>query len=84
MKHYQLNPNCSPATFISSLPSSDPGTTLESTFFQLDGTVVSATLGFPEGTSNGQDIESFRKQIPQGLILSIEQCLKKCNLPKRK
>jgi len=33
--HYQLNPTCQPAVFISSLPTSDPGTTLESSFFQL-------------------------------------------------
>jgi hypothetical protein len=39
--HYQLNPTCQPAVFISSLSSSDPGTTLESTFFSLSGNVSS-------------------------------------------
>jgi len=39
--HYQLNPTCQPAVFISSLPSSDPGTTLESAFFQLSDNVSS-------------------------------------------
>jgi hypothetical protein len=37
--HYQMNPTCQPAVFISSLSSSDPGTTLESTFFSLSGNV---------------------------------------------
>lgn len=37
--HYQLNPTCKPAVFVSSLASSDPGTTLESTFFSLSGDV---------------------------------------------
>lgn len=37
--HYQLNPTCQPSVFVSSLSSSDPGTTLESTFFSLSGDV---------------------------------------------
>jgi hypothetical protein len=37
--HYQINPTCQPSVFISSLASSDPGTTLESTFFSLSGDV---------------------------------------------
>jgi hypothetical protein len=37
--HYQLNPTCQPSVFIASLASSDPGTTLESTFFSLSGDV---------------------------------------------
>jgi hypothetical protein len=37
--HYQLNPTCQPSIFVSSLASSDPGTTLESTFFSLSGDV---------------------------------------------
>ncbi|PVH79960.1 hypothetical protein DL98DRAFT_515838 [Cadophora sp. DSE1049] len=37
--HYQLNPSCKPSIFVASLSSSDPGTTLESTFFSLNGEV---------------------------------------------
>jgi hypothetical protein len=37
--HYQLNPTCQSSVFVSSLASSDPGTTLESTFFSLSGNV---------------------------------------------
>jgi hypothetical protein len=37
--HYQVNPTCQPAVFVSSLSSSDPGTTLESTFFSLSNEV---------------------------------------------
>jgi hypothetical protein len=37
--HYQLNPTCKPSVFVSSLASSDPGTTLESTFFSLSDDV---------------------------------------------
>ena len=37
--HYQLNPTCQPSVFVASLASSDPGTTLETTFFSLSGDV---------------------------------------------
>jgi hypothetical protein len=37
--HYQINPTCQPSVFVSSLASSDPGTTLETTFFSLSGNV---------------------------------------------
>jgi len=42
--HYQMNPTCNPAVFISSLSSSDPGTTLESTFFALSGNVSTSSV----------------------------------------
>lgn len=42
--HYQLNPTCQSAVFVSSLSSSDPGTTLESTFFSLSGNVCDQIL----------------------------------------
>jgi hypothetical protein len=78
-----MNPQCSPAIFVSSLSSSDPGTTLESTFFQLNGAVVSATLGFPDGAVDGRDIETIRAKIPAGVIISIEKCLAECGMTKR-
>ncbi|KAH6695906.1 RmlC-like cupin domain-containing protein [Leptodontidium sp. MPI-SDFR-AT-0119] len=79
--HYQLNPSCKPSIFVSSLSSSDPGTTLESTFFSLNGEVVAAALGFPDAAINGKDINSIRNKIPQGVIIAVEKCMKKCNLP---
>lgn len=81
--HYQLNPTCKPATFVSSLPSSDPGTTLESTFFSIDGKVVSAALGFPDGAVDGRDIDAWRAQIPASLFVGVETCLKACGISKR-
>jgi hypothetical protein len=39
------------------------------------------TLGFPETTVDGRDINSFRSQIPPGVVIGLEQCLKTCNLP---
>jgi hypothetical protein len=42
--HYQLNPSCQRSVFVSSLASSDPGTTLESTFLSLSGDVSTNPL----------------------------------------
>ncbi|KAH8797361.1 RmlC-like cupin domain-containing protein [Xylogone sp. PMI_703] len=78
--HYQFNPTCQPSVFVSSLSSSDPSTTLESTFSSLSGDVVEATLGFPDSVVDGRDINWFRSQIPLGLIIGVEQCMKMCNI----
>ena len=78
--HYQINEDCVPATFVASLNGEDPGTsTIAPNFFGLNKNVVSATLGFPESL-NGKDIESFRADIPANIALSIDECLKKCNI----
>ena len=78
--HYQMNPTCDPAIFVASLTSSDPGTTLESQFFSLNGQVVAATLGFPDGAVDGMKIEDFRGKIPTALFIGVQQCLKKCGM----
>ncbi|KAG4437948.1 hypothetical protein IFR05_006572 [Cadophora sp. M221] len=79
--HYQLNPSCKPSVFVASLSSSDPGTTLVSTFFSLDGEVVASALGFPDAAINGKDISSIRNKIPQGVVIAVEKCMKKCDIP---
>jgi oxalate decarboxylase/phosphoglucose isomerase-like protein (cupin superfamily) len=80
--HYQVNPGCAPATFVATLNSEDPGTSqIAQNFFGLNGDVVSATLGFPS-SFDGKDLESFRKMIPANLALGVEQCLKRCGIPK--
>lgn len=78
--HYQLNPACEPATFVASLPTSDPGTTLESQFFSLDGQVVAAALGFPDAAVDGMNIEQFRSKIPAALFVGVQQCLRTCGM----
>jgi hypothetical protein len=73
-----MNPTCDPAVFVASLPTSDPGTTLESTFFFVDGNVVSAALGFPDKIMDAKDIDAVRDKIPKGVVISMEQCMKEC------
>lgn len=78
--HYQMNPTCDPAVFVASLSSSDPGTTLESQFFAIDGNVVSAALGFPEGAVDGTKIDELRGKIPAALFVGVQQCLRTCGM----
>ncbi|KAF2478128.1 RmlC-like cupin [Lindgomyces ingoldianus] len=76
--HYQINPDCKPATFVATLNSEDPGTSqVAQNFFGLNANVVNATLGFPSSLA-GKDIASFRNTIPANLAKDIENCLKKC------
>lgn len=82
--HYQVNPTCGNSTFVAALNSEDPGASqVAQNFFGLDGQVVEAVLGFPE-QFDGDRIEEFRKNIPANVARGIEQCLKTCNIPKRK
>jgi Cupin len=78
--HYEYNSGCKNATFVASLASSDPGTTLEATFFSLSGDVVAATLGFPDSVIDGKTIDQVRAQLPPQLVFGVQQCLKKCNI----
>lgn len=81
--HYQVNPTCSPSTFVATLNSDDPGTSqVAQNFFGLNSGIVNATLGFPQ-TLNGEDLETFRKMIPANIALGIELCLAKCGIPKK-
>ncbi|PSN64485.1 RmlC-like cupin, partial [Corynespora cassiicola Philippines] len=78
--HYQVNPNCEPATFVASLNSEDPGTSqVAQGFFGLNAGVVDATLGFP-GQINGKNFEEFRGVIPANIARGIDECLVKCGL----
>ncbi|KAF2102255.1 RmlC-like cupin [Rhizodiscina lignyota] len=82
--HYQVNTECHPAVFVANLNAEDPGTNqIAQGFFGLDADVVEATLGFPRHI-DGKDIEKFRAQIPANVALGIEQCLRKCKIPKNK
>ncbi|KAF2795463.1 RmlC-like cupin [Melanomma pulvis-pyrius CBS 109.77] len=78
--HYQINEDCAPASFVATLDKEDPGTlTIAPSFFGLNKDVVSATLGYPQSL-DGKDINAFRKSIPANIALSIDSCLKKCNI----
>lgn len=78
--HTEFNPDCTPATFVASFASEDPGVQQEAqTFFGLQEDVIRAAVG--NGFAfEGKDIEKFRELIPANVALGVESCLKKCNL----
>ncbi|KAJ7159242.1 RmlC-like cupin domain-containing protein [Mycena crocata] len=78
--HYQQNPTCSPAVFVASLNSEDPGRSdIATNFWMLSSDVVDAALGFPE-TIGGGNIDAWRSHLPVNLAAGVDSCLKACGL----
>ncbi|KAF7561152.1 hypothetical protein G7046_g2987 [Stylonectria norvegica] len=78
--HQEFNPDCEDTVFVAGFDNEDPGVSqIAQNFFSLRKDVVQATLG-GIGTLNGQDIDSFREQIPANIALGIETCLDRCGL----
>jgi len=78
--HYQQNPTCSPAVFVASLNSEDPGRSdMATSFWMLPSDVVDAALGFPE-TIGGSTIANWKSRLPVNLAAGVESCLQACGL----
>jgi oxalate decarboxylase/phosphoglucose isomerase-like protein (cupin superfamily) len=78
--HYQQNPTCSPAVFVASLNSEDPGRSdIATSFWMLPSDVVDAALGFPE-TIGASTIDAWRAHLPVNLAAGVDSCLKACGL----
>jgi hypothetical protein len=81
--HWQFNPTCNNATFVAALSNEDPGTSqIAQNFFNLNGDVIEATLGFPEQIG-GQDLWAFKKSIPANVAQIVDQCQQKCGFRRR-
>ncbi|KAJ7768044.1 RmlC-like cupin domain-containing protein [Mycena olivaceomarginata] len=78
--HYQQNPTCSPAVFVASLNSEDPGRSdIATSFWMLPSDVVNAALGFPETIGAG-NIAAWKAHLPVNLAAGVESCLQACGL----
>ncbi|KAJ7923582.1 RmlC-like cupin domain-containing protein [Mycena leptocephala] len=78
--HYQQNPTCSPAVFVASLNSEDPGRSdIATSYWMLPSDVVNAALGFPETIGRG-NIAAWKAHLPVNLAAGVESCLKACGL----
>ncbi|KAJ7138584.1 RmlC-like cupin domain-containing protein [Mycena filopes] len=80
--HYQQNPTCSPAVFVASLNSEDPGRAdVATSFWMIPADIIDASLGFPE-TIGGGNIDAWRAHIPANLAAGVDKCLQACGLSK--
>ncbi|KAJ6459141.1 RmlC-like cupin domain-containing protein [Mycena vitilis] len=78
--HYQQNPTCSPAVFVASLNSEDPGRSdIATSYWMLPSDVVNAALGFPE-TIGASSINAWRSHLPLNLAAGVDSCLQACGL----
>jgi hypothetical protein len=81
--HTEYNPDCTPAVFVASFPSEDPGVgQIAQEYFGLEDEIVEGSLG-GDVVVNGMDIDAFRAYIPANVAIGVESCLTKCGIAKR-
>ncbi|KAI1079464.1 RmlC-like cupin domain-containing protein [Whalleya microplaca] len=80
--HTQYNDDCEDAVFVAPLSDEDPGVnTMAQAYFALGNDVVRAAAG---NSVDGADVDKFRGLLSTNVANGVEQCLTKCNIPKRK
>lgn len=80
--HSQFNPGCENATFVAAQSAEDfgAGQVAQELFATSDDTVA-AVFG---NQIDGAEVDRLRHIISTNVALGVEECLKKCNIPKRK
>ncbi|KAJ6164446.1 RmlC-like cupin domain-containing protein [Penicillium chermesinum] len=79
--HTQVNPNCEAAGFAAAFNADDYGfTVVANQTLALDDEIVAASFG---KTVSGEDVDSIRDSLPGGVLIMVEDCLKKCGMKKR-
>lgn len=80
--HTQVNPDCEAANGTAYFTAEDLGfSPVASQTFAFGDDVVAATFG---QSIAGEDVEKVRDAIPEGALLQVEKCLKKCGKEKRR
>jgi len=80
--HSQFNPDCTNATFFAALSSEDFG--VGQVAQELFGTSDDAIAAVYGNAIDGADVEKLRGIISKNVAQGVEQCLVKCNIPKRR
>jgi hypothetical protein len=81
--HQEYNPDCTSTVFVAGFNNEDPGAQqTQDTFFKLEDNVIQAAFG--GDIYSGEDIDLIRDMIPANVALGVEECLRKCGIPKRK
>jgi hypothetical protein len=82
--HQEFNPGCEPTVFVAAFNNEDAGTLQTmNAFFELPDDVIQASFG-GDVIISGQDVDLVRGMIPMNVAKGVEECLTKCNIPKRK
>lgn len=80
-KHYQVNPDCEPASAIAAFPSEDIGFAgVAPGLFAIKDDAVIRLLG---KAVDGEDVEKIRASIPTDMGIKVDECLAKCGKQKR-
>ncbi|KAK8128346.1 hypothetical protein PG984_009454 [Apiospora sp. TS-2023a] len=80
--HSQFNPGCGNATFVAALGAEDFGTgQVANELFGASNAAVADVFG---DSIDGADVDKLRNSISKNVALGVEQCLQRCNIPKRK
>ncbi|KAH6659851.1 RmlC-like cupin domain-containing protein [Truncatella angustata] len=81
--HSQFNPDCEDAVFVAAFNSEDAGTgqVAQELFGLSNEDLTAAIFG---NQIDGADVDKLKSQISTNVALGVEECLKKCNIPKRK
>lgn len=78
--HWQANLGCEPVMFIAGLSDEDGGiTSVAQNLFKVDDDILKASLG-------GVEIETIQESLsnlPNGVILGLQSCQKRCGLIKK-
>jgi len=81
--HFEINPDCTNSTFVSAFSTNDAGVQQTTqTYLEFGDQIIQGALGGPV-TVNGQDIDTFRNEVPANIAAGIESCLSACNIQKR-
>lgn len=80
--HSQFNPGCGNATFVAAQSAEDFGVgQVAQELFATGDAAVAAVFG---NQIDGAEVDRLRHLISPNVALGVEECLKKCNIPKRK
>ncbi|ORY62914.1 RmlC-like cupin domain-containing protein [Pseudomassariella vexata] len=80
--HSQFNPDCTNSTFFAAQSAEDFGTgQVAQELFGTSDAAVAAVFG---NVIDGADVDKLRGSISVNVALGVEECLKKCGIPKRK
>jgi quercetin dioxygenase-like cupin family protein len=75
--HYEMNPTCEPAGYVSSFSSDDPGMTFVApSLLSIDNPAVLGAFGNPD--INAAYLDSMRSTIPSGIVETVRLCQRAC------